>query len=176
MMSQIETGKTQPSVATLFSITSALRRPLQTFFESSDVDNQPATPAATVHSGASALASAIVAAPGSRLGPHVRPAQRQLFHVNAAVALERLGQVPPLRVDFVRVTFAPGGSSSGTGEVISHSGSEYGFLLHGQLVLTLDGEEIRLKPGDAISFECGTPHCYRNDTTEPAVGVWFLTQ
>src|SRR5262245_11149425 len=129
MMSQIETGKTQPSVATLFSITSTLRLPLPTFFESSDVDNQAAEPVGSVHSGAPAVASAVVAATGSRLGPHVQPAQRQLFQVNEAVAIERLGQMPLLPVDFVRVTFAAGGSSTGTGDAISHSGMEYGFLL-----------------------------------------------
>src|SRR5262245_20480067 len=175
MMSQIETGKTQPSVATLFSITSTLRLSLQTFVESSGVDNQAAAPVATVHSGAPAFTSG-VAFDGPRLGPHVQPAERQLFQVNEGVAVERLGRVPQLPVEFVRITVAPGGSSTGTGEVMDHSGWEYGFLLRGQLVLTLDGEEIRLGPGDAISFECSRPHCYRNDTTEPAVGIWFITQ
>ena len=35
-------------------------------------------------------------------------------------------------------------------------------------------EELRLGPGDAISFESTTPHRYRNDGTEPAVGVWYV--
>jgi quercetin dioxygenase-like cupin family protein/DNA-binding XRE family transcriptional regulator len=175
MMSQIETGKTQPSVATLFSITSTLRLPLQAFFESSDVDNQAASPVATIYSGAPAFTLDGGFAPGPRLGPHVPPAQRQLFQANDSVAVERLGLVPHLPVEFIRITIAPGGSSTGTGEVMGHSGWEYGFLLRGQLVLALDGKELRLGPGDAVSFECSTPHCYRNDTTEPAVGIWFLT-
>jgi len=43
-------------------------------------------------------------------------------------------------------------------------------------VLTLGFEEVLLKPGDAISFESTTPHGYRNDGTEPAVGVWFVIE
>lgn len=176
MMSQIETNKTQPSVATLFSIASTLGLALQAFVESSDVDDLAASPAATVHSGAPAFAFDGGFAPGPRLGPRVQPAERQLFQVNEAVAVERLGRVPDLPVEFVRITFAPGGSSTGSGEVMGHPGWEYGFLLRGQLMLSLDGERIRLVPGDAVSFDCSTPHCYRNDATEPAVGIWFLTQ
>src|SRR2546430_10329389 len=45
-------------------------------------------------------------------------------------------------------------------------GSEFGFLLSGELVLTLGFEEMTLRPGDAVSFESTTPHRYRNDATE----------
>jgi quercetin dioxygenase-like cupin family protein len=57
-----------------------------------------------------------------------------------------------------------------------HGGSEYGYLLSGELVLTLGDEELRLGPGDAISFDSTTPHRYRNDGLEPALGVWFVTE
>jgi len=57
-----------------------------------------------------------------------------------------------------------------------HPGSEFGFLLSGELVLTLGFEEMTLRPGDAVSFESTTPHRYRNDATEPAVGVWYVIE
>jgi quercetin dioxygenase-like cupin family protein len=57
-----------------------------------------------------------------------------------------------------------------------HSGSEFGVLLTGELTLTLGFEEHRLLAGDAISFGSDTPHAYRNDGTEPAVGVWFVIE
>ena len=44
-----------------------------------------------------------------------------------------------------------------------HAGTEYGYLLSGELVLTLGFDEHRLGPGDAVSFESTTPHRYRND-------------
>jgi quercetin dioxygenase-like cupin family protein len=57
-----------------------------------------------------------------------------------------------------------------------HPGSEYGFLASGRLTLTLGFEEISLGPGDSISFDSTTPHAYRNDGDEPAVGVWFVVE
>jgi quercetin dioxygenase-like cupin family protein len=90
------------------------------------------------------------------------------------VTWERLGHLPHLNADFLLVTYAPGGSSSSTGALMRHSGSEYGFVLSGELVLTLGFDEIGLAPGDAISFESTTPHSYRNDGAEPAVCVFFV--
>jgi quercetin dioxygenase-like cupin family protein len=56
-----------------------------------------------------------------------------------------------------------------------HQGSEFGYMLSGELVLTLGFEDIVLKPGDALSFDSTKPHRYRNQGAEPAVGVWFVT-
>jgi quercetin dioxygenase-like cupin family protein len=56
-----------------------------------------------------------------------------------------------------------------------HAGSEYGMLLRGELVLTLAFEEMTLRAGDSISFESSTPHRYRNDGSQEAVGVWFVS-
>jgi quercetin dioxygenase-like cupin family protein len=57
-----------------------------------------------------------------------------------------------------------------------HPGWEYGYLLRGELVLTLGFADVRLGPADAVSFDSTTPHRYRNDGTEPAVGVWFVVE
>jgi quercetin dioxygenase-like cupin family protein len=77
-------------------------------------------------------------------------------------------------VDFLLVTYRPGGSSSSTGGLMRHPGTEYGCLTSGELILTLGFEEYVIRPGDAVSFESTTPHRYRNDGSEPAVGVWFV--
>ena len=37
-------------------------------------------------------------------------------------------------------------------------------------------DEHRLGPGDAVSFDSATPHGYRNDGIEPAVGIWFVLE
>jgi quercetin dioxygenase-like cupin family protein len=55
-----------------------------------------------------------------------------------------------------------------------HPGAEYGYLISGELILTLGFDELRLTPGDAVSFESTTPHRYHNDGSTPAVGVWFV--
>ncbi|OLE28811.1 MAG: XRE family transcriptional regulator, partial [Actinobacteria bacterium 13_1_20CM_3_71_11] len=162
MISQLENGKAQPSVSTLYAITSVLGMSVQDVFE------PPLEPADVVPRPTTVLA-ALRAPRGARLGPLVRPAQRQLLTLDSGVTWERLGTLPGRQIDFLRVTYAPGGTSSSTGDLMRHPGSEYGFLLSGELVLTLGFEEFTLRPGDAVSFDSTTPHRYRNDTTEPAV-------
>ncbi len=55
-----------------------------------------------------------------------------------------------------------------------HAGAEYGYLMEGELILTLGDEERRLTPGQSVSFVSSLPHRYRNDAARPAVGVWFV--
>ncbi len=172
MISQIETGKAQPSVSTLYAITSALGLSVQAVFEDAlDAAELPVAPAAAAPT---TVLEAIGSAHGVRLGPLVRPAGRQVLTLDSGVTWERLGVLPPQSVDFLRITYAPGGTSSSDGELMHHTGSEYGVLLSGELLLTLGFEDILLHPGDAVSFDSATPHRYRNDGTEPAVGIWFV--
>jgi transcriptional regulator with XRE-family HTH domain len=171
MISQIETGKAQPSVSTLYAITSILEMSIQDVFETPSAD----TPAAVVRRPTTVL-QALGAARGLQLGPLVRPDERQILTLDSGVTWERLGALPGRQVDFLRVTYAPGGTSSSNGYLMRHSGTEYGFLLSGELVLTLGFEDMTLHPGDAISFDSTTPHRYRNDTTEPAAGIWYVIE
>jgi quercetin dioxygenase-like cupin family protein len=113
---------------------------------------------------------------GRRLGPLVHPHERKALTLDSGVTWELLGELPDRSVDFLLVTYAPGGTSSSGGEMMRHAGSEYGFLMSGELVLTLGFEEIRLRPGDAINFDSTTPHAYRNEGDVPAVGVWFVVE
>jgi transcriptional regulator with XRE-family HTH domain len=170
MISQIETGKAQPSVSTLYAITSALGLSVQSVFEA------PAAPAAVTPPGRAptTVLEALGSAQGVRLGPLVRPAEGQMLVLDSGVTWERLGVLPGQSADFLRITYAPGGTSSSDGELMHHTGSEYGVLLSGELLLTLGFEDILLRPGDAVSFDSSTPHRYRNDGTEPAVGIWFV--
>ena len=168
MISQIETGKAQPSVSTLYAITSILGMSIQDVFETAPADDD--APAVVPRP------TTVLSVRGLRLGPLVRPAQRQVLTLDSGVTWERLGTLPGRRIDFLRVTYAPGGTSSSTGDLMRHPGSEFGFLLSGDLVLTLGFEELTLHPGDAVSFDSTTPHRYRNDTTEPAVGIWYVIE
>jgi transcriptional regulator with XRE-family HTH domain/quercetin dioxygenase-like cupin family protein len=111
-----------------------------------------------------------------RVGPVVRPAERDVLTLDSGVVWERLGQVPGTHVDFLRITYHPGGTSSSSGQLMRHSGTEYGYLLSGELILTLGFDEHRLVAGDAVSFNSTTPHGYRNEGSEPAVGIWFVLE
>jgi quercetin dioxygenase-like cupin family protein len=118
--------------------------------------------------------AAFAADPGRRIGPLVTPGEREVLELDSGVVWERLGHVPGRDVDFLQVTYRPGGSSSSSGGLMRHAGTEYGCLTSGELILTLGFDEYTLRPGDAVCFESTTPHRYRNDGSEPAVGVWFV--
>lgn len=171
MISQIENGKAQPSVSTLYAITSALGLSVQSVFSAFEETPSP-RPAAGA--APTTVLEALGSAQGVRLGPLVRPSSRQVLTLDSGVTWERLGALPSESVDFLRITYAPGGTSSADGELMQHAGSEYGVLLNGELVLTLGFEDILLRPGDSVSFDSSTPHRYRNDGTEPAIGIWFV--
>ncbi|MDO0938332.1 cupin domain-containing protein [Streptomyces sp. DG2A-72] len=172
LVSQIETGKSQPSVSTLYAITTALGISVESLFEAQESVPRiaaGAAPGTVLH----ALA-AFAADPGRRIGPLVTPGERETLELDSGVVWERLGHVPGTDVDFLLVTYRPGGSSSSSGGLMRHTGTEYGFLTSGELVLTLGFDEYPLRPGDAVCFESTTPHRYRNDGEEPAVGVWCV--
>lgn len=191
LVSQIETGKSQPSVSTLYAITTALSISVESLFDGDgdgdggggrDGDERggtgkpPATPAPAPPPPTTvphALAT-FAADHTRRLGPLISAADRERLELDSGVVWERLGHVPGTDVDFLLVTYRPGGSSSGSGGLMRHTGTEYGCLTSGELVLTLGFEEFTLRPGDAVCFESATPHRYRNDGDEPAVGVWFV--
>ncbi|MCX4885344.1 MULTISPECIES: helix-turn-helix domain-containing protein [unclassified Streptomyces] len=179
LVSQIETGKSQPSVSTLYAITTALSISVESLFDAYE-DGIAAPPAVTASAGPAAPATvlhalaAFAADPGRRIGPLVTPGEREVLELDSGVVWERLGHVPGTDVDFLRVTYRPGGSSSSSGGLMRHAGTEYGCLTSGALVLTLGFDEYTLGPGDAVCFESTTPHRYRNDGAEPAVGVWFV--
>jgi transcriptional regulator with XRE-family HTH domain len=168
MISQIETAKSRPSVSTLYAITSALGMSIEDVFR-----DGPLVAAGPLPPAYAALATL---AGTQRLGPLVHPAQRQVLRLDSGVTWERLGELPGQTVDFLLVTYEPGATSSSNGELMRHAGSEYGYLVRGELVLTLGFDEIHLRAGDAVSFDSTTPHGYRNDATEPAIGVWFVIE
>ncbi|MFF7734360.1 MULTISPECIES: cupin domain-containing protein [unclassified Streptomyces] len=185
LVSQIETGKSQPSVSTLYAITTALGISVESLFDARDRVPEAArgTVGATAREGVPGAArdsarhalAAFAADPGRRIGPLVGSAGRETLELDSGVVWERLGRVPGAEADFLLVTYRPGGSSSGSGALMRHAGTEYGYLTSGELVLTLGFEEYTLRTGDSVCFESTTPHRYRNDGEVPAVGVWFVS-
>ncbi|MBN2751964.1 MAG: helix-turn-helix transcriptional regulator [Rhodospirillaceae bacterium] len=69
-------------------------------------------------------------------------------------------------------TVNPGGSSAGA---TSHIGEEFGYVLDGELELTVDGEVMGLMRGDSFCFRSERPHAYRNRGDVPARVLWVNT-
>lgn len=193
LVSQIETGRLRPSVSTLYAVTGALGVPVSDLLESpSELDGDdvvrgdyPVTTAGltallALNPVAERTAPAVTtstSAPGANgsgvPGAVTKPGAREAITLDSGVVWEVMGQLPGHRVDFLRISYEPGSSSS-TGELMSHPGTEYGYLLSGELVMQLGAAERTLTPGDAVSFRSTTPHRFRNDGRVPAVGIWLV--
>jgi transcriptional regulator with XRE-family HTH domain len=180
LISQIETDKSSPSVSTLYAITTALGISIEDLFGGATGARPTSAP------GPAADADAPPPIAGShrplepdrqrRIGPVVDRHDRELLTLDSGVTWELLGQIPDSHVDFLLITYQPGGTSSSNGGLMRHSGAEYGYVISGELTLTLGFDKHRLAAGDAVSFDSTLPHAYRNDGVEPAVGVWFVLE
>jgi DNA-binding transcriptional MerR regulator/mannose-6-phosphate isomerase-like protein (cupin superfamily) len=64
---------------------------------------------------------------------------------------------------------------SGSGESYAHEGEEFLFILRGELHLSLNDEEYKLKAGDSFYFESATPHRWNNPGRRETVVLWVNT-
>ena len=160
LLSQVETGKTQPSVSTLYALVNYLGISLDALM-GTKIEQQP---------DASGIAPMI---PSSN--PVVqRHVDNPLIEMENGVTWERLAVGDSAVADPLVVTYAPGGSSSVDSKLMRHAGLEYGYLLEGRLTLKLDFDTFELEPGDSFCFDSGRPHLYLNASDRPAKGVWFV--
>lgn len=53
-----------------------------------------------------------------------------------------------------------------------YPGEEFGFVLAGELTVTLGGEQFELAIGDSIHYDALQPHAWSNQGNEPCVLIW----
>jgi transcriptional regulator with XRE-family HTH domain len=161
-LSQIETGRSRPSVGTLYAIVSELEMSLDELFGS------PRTPAATSRApdaGAEEAGATLVQPRDTRKG----------IELESGVRWERLTPTAEQDADFLYVVYEVGGASSREGTHMRHMGREYGLVLSGRLRVTIGfDEEHELGPGDSIAFESSRPHRLENAGSEPVEAIWFV--
>jgi transcriptional regulator with XRE-family HTH domain len=169
MMSQVETGRTRPSVSTIYSIAAELGLSIDALLsEEAAVADPIALASSHVREDAAAIAEAI---PASQL---VRPEHRRKLELESGVTWELLSDLLPHLVDFMLVTYEPGGRSSSSGKLTRHAGTEFAYMLRGTLKIQVGFDEFVLRPGDSMGFDSSEPHLLVNEGTEPAVGIWFV--
>ena len=57
----------------------------------------------------------------------------------------------------------------------TYPGEEFGFVLRGQLTVTVGEETFVLKAGDSIHYETLQPHSWRNEGDEECIVVWAVS-
>ena len=56
-----------------------------------------------------------------------------------------------------------------------HPGAEIIFVVRGELVLNLEGEDVTLCEGDSMYFDSGHPHSYRKNGPSPCAAIFVVT-
>ena len=161
-LSQIETGRSRPSVSTLYAIVSELGISFDELFARTPLHTTSRAP--TPHPHTVAGEEQIVQ----------RADDRPVIELESGVRWERLNPTGERDVDFLEVEYDPGGASSRGGTFVHHAGREYGVVTIGRLKVTVGYEEYELGPGDSICFDSAVPHRLETIGDEPARAIWLV--
>lgn len=165
-VSQIELGKANPSVGTLYALVSVLGTTLDEL-----IGEQPDPGPELVDASGADAASRLT---WPRVDVPVQRAEGRQRVEMSGVVWERLTHDHDPYVDFLHVEYAPGSSSCAPDQLMRHGGREYGHLVHGRLDVQVGFETWSLGPGDSIHFDSTTPHRLSNPYDEPCTAVWFV--
>lgn len=160
LISQIETGRSKPSVSTLYSLVNELGLSLDRLFGE---DETPSGDGPVRFEGDPAAAV-----------PVVRPHERHVIELESGVRWERLTSDHEEGVDFLYVTYDVGGASSANGALMRHPGREYGYLISGRLGVQIRFTEYLMEPGDSVAFDSTQPHRLWNAGDVPAHALWYV--
>jgi transcriptional regulator with XRE-family HTH domain len=149
LLSQLERGRSQLSVATLMRISIALGVPMSFFFSKASHDAREE--------------SDIIVRASER---------RQLTFPGLGIREDLLSPNLAGPIEMLLSSIEPGADC---GEAYSHGGDEAGFLLCGTLDLWVGNRHFTLHEGDSFSFVSSTPHRYKNNGQVTTRIVWIIT-
>ncbi len=164
LISQIETGRANPSVSTLYAIAAELDVSLDELLFN---DRRAPEPAAPVRAGVPT--GTMTSAP-----PVQRAADRHSIRLASGVNWDRLTTLSEPGIEFLHVTYEVGGASSPPDAFQRHPGHEWGYVLSGRLQVRIGFDEYVLEPGDAISINSSIPHRLATIGDEPVEAIWFV--
>jgi transcriptional regulator with XRE-family HTH domain/quercetin dioxygenase-like cupin family protein len=183
LLSQIENGKVNPSVETLYSISGALKLPASELLADTSTgetfgrDGARTLTAselrlAHVNGATNSVALAAAQAQGESCPVVTRPADRPTITLMGGVTWARLTCKAEADAEFLEILYEPGGSSGA--HMSHHNGREFGLVLEGELTLELAFDHFTLQPGDSIVFDSTTPHRLSNHTDMPMKAIWVV--
>ena len=174
LISQIETGKSEPSISTLFSIVSELNLPVNEIVFDSFENARAARPAPEAAVEPPPRPRVRLQRDAGSASPLQPPDTRRSIQLESGVSWDRLTAQPDHDVDFLYLRYPPGSESTAPESLMRHNGREYGYVLRGRLTVTLGFDEYEVGPHHSISFDCTLPHRLANRDTEPVEAVWMV--
>jgi transcriptional regulator with XRE-family HTH domain len=151
LISQIERGRANPSVSTLYQLVGELDVSLDELLFN---DRRPAE------------------APAG--GPIQRATERHRIRLASGVIWERLTTLSEPGVEFLYVVYEVGGASSPEDAFQRHNGHEWGYVLSGTLQVTVGFRQYLMEAGDSLSLDSTTPHRLANVGDTPVHAIWFV--
>jgi len=101
----------------------------------------------------------------------VPPEQRKVLEAGPGVRMELLAWGNTvMEPHLFRIA-----AHAGSGESYTHEGEEFLYVLQGELRLSVQEVEYRLKPGDSFYFESATPHRWFNPGRTETRVLWVNT-
>jgi transcriptional regulator with XRE-family HTH domain len=145
LLSQIETGKVNPSFSSMQSIADALGVPLSQLIlqDEAAIENDHAL---------------------------MKFRDRKVLTTRGGVEHQLLSRSFSPSFEFV-INVLPPGSSTGK-DLYAHDGLECGLLLEGELEVQVGKKIFSMKPGDSITLNSSTPHRVANGGAKKATAVW----
>ncbi len=172
-VSQIENGKSQPSVATLYTFSRLLGVTVDELFVDDAATAKPLVDGWGPDGDKNPTNAWHPSEYANRVSV-VHPSHRSHLDMAEGVVWERLAATPERGVTFMKIVYAPGATSTAGGDLVSHDGYEYGYVLEGVLEVTVGGETFTLRSGESLGFDSTIPHVLRNIGEGQFTGVWLV--
>jgi transcriptional regulator with XRE-family HTH domain len=168
LISQVETGKTNPTVAKLQNIATALGVPVNYFFDTHD---EPPPPEMDQSLDVPEMGNGEVMVPVHTGVPLdvVRGSDREAIQLSDGVTWERLTPHGRSGIEFLEVTYDVNANS---GPLASHFGEEFVLVQEGTLEVEFAFDRVVLMPGDSLVFDSTVPHRVTSVGDVPMKAVW----
>jgi transcriptional regulator with XRE-family HTH domain len=147
-LSQIERGLSSPSIRVLSGLANVLQFALSDFFTDAGVSLR--------------REGGVVTRASTR---------KHLAFWRSGISKELVTPVTGTRGTDLYIVLIEAGGTTGA-QVYTHAGEDAGYVLEGDLELSVDGEIYFLGPGDGFRFESTLPHSFRNPGRLPTRVLW----
>jgi transcriptional regulator with XRE-family HTH domain len=171
-LSQLENGKSKPSVATLYS----LARVLNVDMDSLLCQEESLDPTDALSQGVGEQVKNLrdIWADSQGRISTTTATNRKVLTLDSGVTWGRLAAVTESGGHFVEVVYHPGAETSADGGFITHEGYEYGYALEGDLEMTIGDFLFTLAPTHSFGFDSSIPHKFKNTGSVDFRGIWFV--
>ena len=166
LLSQVETGKTRPSVSTLYALVTELEISTDSLLGMPGPDQSPPVRGFEPAKTTSPLRTTRFVLQ--------RGAANPVLEMENGVRWERLAVIREDDTEALLVTYQPGASSSIDGKLMRHLGIEHVYMLDGELSLQLEFDTHELSAGDSMVFDSQRPHMFSNRSESTATGIWHI--